>query len=81
MYPDKLLRDYQLSHPYPIAAKRPAHTCILGNGKLPPYMKMAHAYVPYQFLRETFRPTEALKKGTIFPDLYQPYIKRRDRRY
>jgi hypothetical protein len=36
-------------------------------------MKLAHAYVPYQFLRDTYSPREALMKGTLFPELYMPY--------
>lgn len=78
IYPDKYsdpLKPYQGYTAIPVAASRPAQTCILGNGTLPPYMKLGHAYVPYQFLGATFPPGEALHKGTVFPDLYQPYVK------
>ncbi|QGG46367.1 spore coat associated protein CotJA [Heliorestis convoluta] len=27
-----------------------------------------------------YSPTEALKKGTLFPDLYRPYIKDKHRK-
>lgn len=35
--------------------------------------ELATAYVPFQEYTRTFEPMEALQKGTIFPDLYQPY--------
>lgn len=38
-------------------------------------MKLAHAYVPYQYYTAAFNPTEALAKGTLFPELYSPYEK------
>lgn len=41
-----------------------------------PNMKLAHAYVPYQQYTAAFNPMEALKKGTLFPELYSPYIKK-----
>ena len=40
----------------------------------PPWMQLTEAYVPYQPLRpRKVAPKEALKKGTLFPDLYRPY--------
>jgi len=39
----------------------------------PPRMRLATAYVPWQRYGRTFTPREALMKGTLFPDLYQPY--------
>lgn len=36
-------------------------------------VRLAAAYVPYQYLCELFSPVEALKKGTVFPELYSPY--------
>lgn len=35
--------------------------------------KLAHAYVPYQKMNEILPLNEALKKGTLFPELYMPY--------
>jgi len=35
----------------------------------------AHAYVPFQEMGLMFDLEESLKKGTVFSDLYQPYIK------
>ncbi|KNF08575.1 spore coat associated protein JA [Gottschalkia purinilytica] len=39
--------------------------------------KLAHAYVPYQSLDKIFCPEEALKKGTLFPELYMPYKRKK----
>lgn len=37
-------------------------------------LKLATAYIPPQrMIRETFTLTEALNKGTLFPELYRPY--------
>lgn len=35
---------------------------------------LARACVPFQTMNQVFSPREALKKGTLFPELYQPYI-------
>lgn len=40
-----------------------------GNGR----MMLAHAYVRWQHYDEAFNPQEALKRGTLFPDLYGVY--------
>lgn len=37
-------------------------------------LQLARAYVPYQPYVRLYPLSEALKKGTIFPNLYQPYI-------
>ena len=36
-------------------------------------VRLAAAYVPYQFLCALFTPIIALKRGTAFPELYSPY--------
>jgi hypothetical protein len=36
-------------------------------------MLLARAYVPFQRLHQVFTPSEALEKGTLFPELYMPY--------
>lgn len=41
-----------------------------------PRMKLAHAYVPYQHYTSAFSPMEALHKGTLFPELFSPYVKK-----
>ncbi|MEJ6952562.1 spore coat associated protein CotJA [Natronospora cellulosivora (SeqCode)] len=40
-------------------------------------MKLAHAYVPFQYYSQSYPPREALDKGTLFPELYMPYRPRR----
>lgn len=36
-------------------------------------VRLAAAYVPYQFLCALFTPIEALRRGTAFPELFSPY--------
>ncbi|MBZ9615772.1 spore coat associated protein CotJA [Clostridium estertheticum] len=36
-------------------------------------IRLAAAYVPYQKLCTLFSPIEALKRGTVFPELFSPY--------
>lgn len=43
------------------------------QGNFPKNAMFGHAYVMDQMLRKTFSPEEALKKGTIFPELFSPY--------
>ncbi|MBZ4653216.1 MAG: Spore coat associated protein (CotJA) [Peptococcaceae bacterium] len=38
----------------------------------PPPFRLAHAYVPWQYYNVVYSPAEALDKGTLFPELYQP---------
>ena len=35
---------------------------------------LARAYVPYQIYRTSYDLKEALKKGTLYPELYQPFV-------
>jgi len=42
-----------------------------------PEFKLAEAYVPYQVLQKVYEPMKGLMKGTIFPELYRPYVKMR----
>ena len=37
--------------------------------------KLAEAYVPYQVMQKVYEPMTGLMKGTIFPELYRPYVK------
>lgn len=37
-------------------------------------LPLAMAYVPMQQWKSTFEIDEALSKGTIFPDLYKPFL-------
>lgn len=43
-------------------------------------LELATAYVPYQYYTDSFAPKEALKKGTLFPELYKPYLPGKGRR-
>ena len=36
-------------------------------------VRLAAAYVPYQYICTLFTPFEALRRGTAFPELYSPY--------
>lgn len=36
-------------------------------------MQLARAYVPFQRINQVYSPSEALRKGTLFPELYMPY--------
>ncbi len=38
---------------------------------------LARAYVPFQRINQVFSPSEALMKGTLFPELYMPYDERK----
>jgi hypothetical protein len=35
--------------------------------------RLANAYVPYQYITDIFMPQEGLDRGTIFPQLFDPY--------
>lgn len=37
-------------------------------------MALAMAYVPWQFMHETYEPDKALQCGTIFPELNKPFL-------
>ncbi|MCF6462295.1 spore coat associated protein CotJA [Clostridium sp. Cult1] len=39
--------------------------------------QLARAYIPFQIMNQVFSASEALKKGTLFPELYMPYKKER----
>jgi hypothetical protein len=39
-----------------------------------PEFKLARAYVPYQVMYKVYEPMRGLMKGTIFPELYRPYV-------
>jgi len=42
--------------------------CRCGNKEL------ARAYIPMQGFGELFKPEVGLRKGTIFPELFKPYV-------
>ena len=43
-------------------------------------LELATAYVPFQYYTESFSPMEALKKGTLFPELFKPHQSGKGRR-
>lgn len=50
----------------------PMHQCIPQELVIK-NVRLAAAYVPYQKLCNVFSPIEALKHGTVFPELFSPY--------
>ena len=55
-----------------IAQCAPINNCIPQETMIGD-VRLATAYVPYQKLCTLFSPIEALKRGTVFPELYSPY--------
>lgn len=45
---------------------------------MPDAPRLAHTYVPYQVYMGILPAMEGLKKGTVFQELYQPYIEKRE---
>lgn len=43
--------------------------CRLSEG-----CRLARAYVPIQNMNQVFSQREALQRGTLFPELYDPYV-------
>ncbi len=43
--------------------------------------RLARAYVPFQIMNQVFSPDEALRKGTLFPELYMPYRSQSEKDY
>ncbi len=58
MKPNNSYNNTDMQHYYPVSEQMP---------------KLAHAYVPFQYLKSIYPPMEGLKKGTIFPELDCPY--------
>ncbi|WP_041701795.1 spore coat associated protein CotJA [Gottschalkia acidurici] len=48
--------------------------CLKPNSRY----KLAHAYVPFQTMDKVYCPEDALKRGTLFPELHLPYYIRQD---
>lgn len=42
--------------------------------ELPKELSFAISYVPYQVNPKKFPSDEALDKGTLYPDLYKPFL-------
>lgn len=43
------------------------------QGSFPKNAMFGYSYVMDQMLTKTYSPEEALKKGTVFPELFSPY--------
>lgn len=41
--------------------------------RMPDCILLAHSYVPWQIYEKAFTPPEALRKGTLFPELWGVY--------
>ena len=46
-----------------------SYECQMSSG-----FQLARAYVPFQVMNQVFNQAEALRKGTLFPELYRPYV-------
>ena len=44
---------------------------------LPQSLQVAMAYVPFQFIGETYEPEKAFRCGTLFPELNKPFMEGR----
>ncbi len=55
--------------------KKELETCQMQYYKPAPITnaKLAHSYVPFQYLQCLYNPSEGLRAGTIFPELNRPY--------
>lgn len=38
--------------------------------------QLARVYIPFQIMYQVYSPSEALMRGTLFPELFMPYKKR-----
>ena len=65
-------KKYQYDHQYK------AEALVAKGYNIPvmgPEFKLATAYVPYQVMGKVYEPWSGLMRGTIFPELYDPYVK------
>lgn len=44
------------------------------NSQIERSWELARAYVPFQTMNQVYNQAEALRKGTLFPELYRPYV-------
>ena len=44
------------------------------NNQIQSSWELARAYVPFQIMNQVYNQAEALRKGTLFPELYRPYV-------
>ena len=65
---------------YPCGPIYKTEECLASEYKIPfmgPEFKLARAYIPYQVLGKVYEPMKALMRGTIFPELYELYLKKK----
>jgi len=67
-----MAKDYTYDHMYKPEMLVAPHYEIPVMG---PEFKLAVAYIPYQVLQKVYEPMKGLMRGTIFPELYRPYVK------
>ncbi|HUV84966.1 MAG TPA: spore coat associated protein CotJA [Methanosarcinales archaeon] len=68
------MNKYQYEHTYnPEMLVRPDFKIPV----MPEEFELAIAYVPYQVMYKIYEPMKSLMKGTIFPELYRPYVKQK----
>ena len=70
------LPPYQHHPQYPVLPGYPEQPSQPGYPQYPvlpqsPF-RLAHSYTPWQYYNVVFSLAEALDKGTLFPELYQP---------
>lgn len=46
--------------------------------ELPQNPALAMAYVPFQSMGNTYEPEQALRSGTLFPELNKPFFGRKE---
>lgn len=66
------------NNPYHYPPMMPGYYGIYPIPFMPPCVMLANAYVPYQCYVKGFPAPEALDKGTLFPELYQPYVEKKE---
>lgn len=58
---------------FPVFPEYPGQPMFPVQPGYPVYsLRLAHSYTPWQYYNVVFSPREALSKGTMFPELYQP---------
>lgn len=74
-YPNMPITSPHLTHPahgvvpmYPVSGLDPLFTRPV---------VLARAYIPYQYYTRAYTPEMAIETGTLFPELYHPYIEKR----
>lgn len=65
--------DCEMDGPHHPMYGKKMHGMNMMCGKVPECTMLAHAYVPWQCYEKAFTPSEALMKGTLFPELWGVY--------